>query len=80
MKYSSRAGHEVGCLRHCKYGHPYSGHVFKDCPECGREVEPKRKPQAEEDKTDYSQYLKEDEFGAKMKQMRMGAPGKTPQK
>ena len=74
------AGHEVGCLRHCQFGHPYSGYVFKDCPECGRYVEPKRKIQVEEDKTDYSQYLKEDEFVAKMKQMRMGTSTKPPEK
>ena len=69
------AGHEVGFLRHCRFGHPYSGFVFDDCPECGRYVEPKK-----QDTTDYSSYLKEDEFIAKMKQMRAGTPTSTPEK
>ena len=62
------AGHEVGYLRHCINGHPYSGYVFSDCPECGRYVE---LPQ--EDKTDYQSFLKEDQFLAKMKTMRLGS-------
>ena len=62
------AGHEVGYLRHCINGHPYSGYVFSDCPECGRYVE---LPQ--EDKTNYQSFLKEGEFVAKMKAMGLGA-------
>ena len=62
------AGHEVGFLRHCIHGHPYSGYVFSDCPECGRYVEPKSK---EQDTTHYASFLKEDQFVAKMKTMRL---------
>lgn len=61
------AAHEVGCLRHCVNGHPYSGYTFAECPECGRRVERKTK---EEDTTDYASFLKENEFVAKMKSMR----------
>jgi len=67
MLWKKWAAHEVGCLKHCVNGHPYSGYTFAECPECGRRVEPKAK---EEDTTDYASFLKEDEFVAKMKAMK----------
>lgn len=67
MLWKKWAAHEVGCLRHCVNGHPYSGYTFAECPECGRRVEPKTK---QEDTTDYASFLKEDEFVAKMKAMK----------
>ena len=65
--WKSWAGHEGGCLKHCVFGHPYSGYTFEDCPECGRSVEPKRK----EDQKDYSKNLKEQAFIAKINAMRL---------
>ena len=67
MLWKKWGAHEVGCLRHCVNGHPYSGYTFAECPECGRRVEPKTKI---EDTTDYASFLKEDEFVAKMKAMK----------
>lgn len=31
--------YQVGLVKYCQYGHPYSTSIFPDCPECGREVE-----------------------------------------
>lgn len=62
------AGHEVGYLRHCVNGHPYSGYTFTDCPECGRYVEPKE----QEETVDPASFLKEEQFVAHMKNMKQG--------
>lgn len=65
--WQSWAAYEVGFLRHCPFGHPYPGFVFRDCPECGRFVEPKHK----EDTRDYSKHLKEQDFLSKMNAMKI---------
>ena len=58
------AGHEIGCLRHCLYGHPYSGYTFFNCPECGRKEEPRAT-------VDYSKYLDEKAFLDKMQDKKL---------
>lgn len=46
----------VGRVTRCGNGHPYpAGGVFEDCPECGHEKTPSKKP-------DYEVYLAEDKF------------------
>lgn len=53
------AGHEVGALKHCQFGHPYSAYTFRDCPECGRRDLPKS--------VNYGQFLDEKAFLARMR-------------
>ena len=64
------AGHEVGYLRHCVNGHPYSGYVFTDCPECGRYVELVKAK--EENTVSAASFLKEGDFVAHMKTLKKG--------
>ncbi|MCJ1282588.1 hypothetical protein MMC26_001913 [Xylographa opegraphella] len=32
--------HQMGTVQYCLHKHPFSGSMFADCPECGREVAP----------------------------------------
>ncbi len=52
----------VGKLKFCKFGHPYSGETWDNCPECGEEVQ---KPQA----INPESFLKEKDFVAAMRAM-----------
>ena len=62
------ADYEVGTLSHCNFGHPYSAGTFRDCPECGRAESPiSLKP------VDYSQFLDETAFLAKMQDKKSAA-------
>ena len=54
--------HVTGKLRYCKFGHPYSGETWEECPECGEEVQ---KPHA----VDPQSFLKEQDFVAAMRAM-----------
>ncbi|KAA6416394.1 MAG: hypothetical protein FRX48_01114 [Lasallia pustulata] len=53
--------HEVGFLTSCANGHPYSSKTFNGCPECEGKT-----AQVEPEPVDYSKYLQEDAFLAKM--------------
>ena len=52
--------YELGNLKSCVFGHPYSGTTFMGCPECGRE----------KDTTDYGSFLHEDAFLQKLLMMK----------
>jgi len=52
--------YELGNLKHCIFGHPYSSTTFSGCPECGKKV----------DTTDYGSFLHEDAFLKKLQQMK----------
>ncbi len=65
-------GHyKTGKLSYCQYGHPYSTSVFPGCPECGREVVPKKEDEA----VNYNNFLREQDFVMQM--MNMNATTKT---
>lgn len=59
---------EVGALSHCSFGHPYSAGTFRDCPECGRAESPSSLKSV-----DYSQFLDEAAFLAKMQDKKPAA-------
>ena len=54
--------HEVGFVKYCVFGHPFSSKTFSDCPECGKKV-PKRVP------IDYNKHLYENAFLEQMLKM-----------
>lgn len=62
------ANYEVGTLSHCNFGHPYSAGTFRDCPECGRAESP-----ISLKFVDYSQFLDETAFLAKMQDKKSAA-------
>ena len=51
--------HELGHLKCCPLGHPYSSATFSDCPECGPEVA----------QIDYNSFLHEDAFVKRLLEM-----------
>lgn len=61
--------HEIGNIKHCTFGHPFSSKTFSDCPECGRKVEKKPK----ELPIDYNKYLHENAFLEQMLRMKIKA-------
>ena len=52
--------YELGSLKYCTLGHPYSSTTFAGCPECGKEVE----------QIDYNSFLHEDAFLKKLLEMK----------
>lgn len=59
--------HEIGFVKYCLFGHPFSSKTFSDCPECGRMV-------VKEEKSvpiDYNKYLHENAFLEQMLKMKV---------
>lgn len=54
--------YEIGDVKYCSLGHPYSGNTFAGCPECGRHV-------AKADVADIARHLHEDAFVEHMRRM-----------
>ena len=61
--WKSWASQEVGSVVYCTSGHPYPLSTFKDCPECGRQQSART--------VDYSQFLNESAFLAKMQNKKL---------
>lgn len=61
--------HEIGHVKYCLFGHPFSSKTFSDCPECGRQVEkePKGGP------INYNKFLHENAFLEQMLKMKIKA-------
>lgn len=59
--------HEIGHVKYCLFGHPFSSQTFSDCPECGRKAEKEQ----ESVPIDYSKYLHEDAFLEQMLKMKI---------
>ncbi|MCJ1462198.1 hypothetical protein MMC07_000798 [Pseudocyphellaria aurata] len=61
--------HEIGNIKYCTFGHPFSSKTFSGCPECGRKVE--KRPQ--EVPIDYNKFLYENAFIEQMLRMKIKA-------
>lgn len=57
--------YETGDVMYCRFGHPFSGKNFSDCPECGKEVV--KPPQV--DVVECAKHLHEDAFVECLKKM-----------
>lgn len=64
--------HQLGLIKYCRFGHPYSTGIFPDCPECGRELERK-----ESEPVDHRKYLFEAAFVQEILKMRANTPSSS---
>ena len=61
--------HEIGFVKYCLFGHPFSSKTFSGCPECGRKVVKEQKSVP----IDYNKYLHETAFIEQLLKMKVKA-------